>query len=42
MRGRAIFAGRAAPVQVNYLGYPATSGSTCMDYILADPIVALA
>jgi protein O-GlcNAc transferase len=35
-----LFAGRAAPVQVNYLGYPATIGSTCMDYILADPVVA--
>ena len=35
-----IFAHRAAPVQVNYLGYPATSGSACMDYILADAVVA--
>ena len=32
-----IFAERAAPVQVNYLGYPGTSGSDYMDYIIADP-----
>jgi protein O-GlcNAc transferase len=31
-----IFARRAAPVQVNYLGYPGTMGATYMDYILAD------
>lgn len=35
-----IFAGRAAPVQAAYLGYPATTGSSCMDYILADAVVA--
>lgn len=35
-----IFTHRAAPVQVSYLGYPATSGSACMDYILADAVVA--
>ena len=32
-----IFAERAAPVQVNYLGYPGTSGAGYMDYIIADP-----
>ncbi len=32
----AIFTHRAAPVQVNYLGYPGTMGLPCYDYILAD------
>lgn len=31
-----IFARRAAPVQVNYLGYPGTMGADYMDYIVAD------
>ena len=31
-----IFAHRAAPVQVSYLGYPATTGARFMDYLLAD------
>jgi predicted O-linked N-acetylglucosamine transferase (SPINDLY family) len=31
-----IFAGRAAPVQVNYLGYPGTMGAEFIDYIVAD------
>ena len=35
----AILAHRPAPVQVNYLGYPATMGGDFTDYILADPIV---
>lgn len=34
-----IFAWRAAPVQVNYLGYPGTSGASYMDYILADRVI---
>ena len=34
-----IFARRAAPLQVSYLGYPATMGVDYMDYIIADPIV---
>jgi protein O-GlcNAc transferase len=34
-----IFARRAAPIQVNYLGFPATLGTACMDYILADKTV---
>jgi predicted O-linked N-acetylglucosamine transferase (SPINDLY family) len=34
-----VFARRAAPIQVNYLGFPATLGATYMDYILADRIV---
>jgi predicted O-linked N-acetylglucosamine transferase (SPINDLY family) len=32
-----IFACRAAPIQVNYLGYPATMGAAYIDYIVADP-----
>lgn len=35
-----IFARRAAPVQVNYLGYPGTMGASYMDYIVADPVIA--
>jgi predicted O-linked N-acetylglucosamine transferase (SPINDLY family) len=34
-----IFSYRAAPIQVNYLGYPGTMGSRYMDYIIADPIL---
>jgi predicted O-linked N-acetylglucosamine transferase (SPINDLY family) len=32
----AIFTMRAAPLQVGYLGYPGTSGSDCIDYLVAD------
>jgi predicted O-linked N-acetylglucosamine transferase (SPINDLY family) len=31
-----IFACRAAPVQVSYLGYPGTLGAPYMDYLIAD------
>ncbi len=31
-----IFAHRAAPIQVNYLGYPGTMGASYIDYIIAD------
>ncbi|MBT8520586.1 tetratricopeptide repeat protein [Polynucleobacter paneuropaeus] len=31
-----IFAYRAAPIQVNWLGYPGTMGADYMDYIIAD------
>ena len=31
---------RPAPVQVNYLGFPATSGMAAVDYIVADAITA--
>lgn len=34
-----IFAGRVAPVQINYLGYPGSIGVDFMDYLIADPIV---
>jgi len=34
-----IFSYRAAPVQVNYLGYPGTMGAGYMDYIVADKIL---
>jgi predicted O-linked N-acetylglucosamine transferase (SPINDLY family) len=32
----AIFAHRAAPLQVSYLGYPGTMGAEYMDYLIAD------
>jgi predicted O-linked N-acetylglucosamine transferase (SPINDLY family) len=31
-----IFSERAAPIQVNYLGYPGTWGRPCMDYFIGD------
>jgi len=31
-----IFSHRAAPIQVNFLGYPGTLGADYMDYIIAD------
>ncbi len=34
-----IFAFRAAPVQISYLGYPGTLGAPFMDYLVADPTV---
>ena len=34
-----IFSYHAAPVQVNYLGYPGTLGASYIDYIIADPIL---
>jgi predicted O-linked N-acetylglucosamine transferase (SPINDLY family) len=34
-----IFALRAAPVQVNYLGYPSTMGAPYMDYLIGDQVV---
>ncbi len=35
-----ILAYRPAPIQVNYLGYPATMGADFVDYLLADAVVA--
>ena len=34
-----VFARRPAPLQVNYLGFPATLGAAYIDYIIADRIV---
>jgi protein O-GlcNAc transferase len=34
-----IFSYRAAPIQVNYLGYPGTMGADYIDYIIADKVV---
>ncbi len=35
-----IFAYRAAPVQVTYLGFPGTSGATYIDYMIGDAVVS--
>ncbi len=34
-----IFAHRAAPVQATYMGYPATTGCSFIDYVIADEVV---
>lgn len=34
-----IFAHRPAPIQVNYLGHPATTAADWMDYIIADKVI---
>jgi predicted O-linked N-acetylglucosamine transferase (SPINDLY family) len=34
-----IFAHRAAPIQINYLGYPGTMGAAYIDYIIGDAVV---
>lgn len=34
-----VLASRPAPVQVNYLGYPGTTGAPYIDYIMADRVV---
>tara|TARA_Y100001968_G_scaffold86376_1_gene77408 strand:- start:1386 stop:3740 length:2355 start_codon:yes stop_codon:yes gene_type:complete len=31
-----IFHNRVAPIQINYLDYPGTTGSSCIDYLIAD------
>ncbi len=35
----AIFQSKLAPIQINFLGYPGTSGSDKIDYIIADKTV---
>jgi len=35
-----IFAYRAAPIQISYIGYPGTLGAPYIDYVIADSIVA--
>ena len=34
-----IFAYRAAPIQINYLGYPGTMGANFIDYLIADSTI---
>jgi protein O-GlcNAc transferase len=34
-----IFSHRAAPIQINFLGYPGTSGASFFDYIIADEVL---
>ncbi len=34
-----IFANRAAPIQVNYLGYPGSMGAEYFDYVIADSTI---
>ena len=33
-----IFARRPAPVQASYLGYPGTTGASCIDYFISDRV----
>ena len=33
-----VFTRRCAPIQINFLGYPGTSGSKSIDYIIADKV----
>jgi protein O-GlcNAc transferase len=34
-----VLSRRVAPIQVNFLGYPCTTGDDCMDYIIADSTI---
>ena len=35
-----IFLDRIAPLQVSFVGYPGTWGAACMDYLIADRVLA--
>jgi predicted O-linked N-acetylglucosamine transferase (SPINDLY family) len=35
-----IFRSRAAPIQVGFLGYPGTTGSEAVSYLIVDPVIA--
>ncbi len=34
-----LFVHKLAPIQINYLGYPGSMGSTFMHYLIADPVL---
>jgi len=34
-----IFSYKIAPIQINYLGYPSTSGAKTIDYLIADKVI---
>ncbi len=34
-----LFIERCAPIQISYLGFPSTTGSDCIDYLIADKMV---
>ena len=34
-----LFTKRCAPIQISYLGFPGTTGSSCIDYLIADKII---
>src|SRR5262249_33844919 len=34
-----VLSRRVAPIQINFLGYPATTGADCIDYIMADQMI---
>ena len=38
-RGLSIFSMRVAPIQISYLGYPGTTGSDGIDYLIADKVI---
>ena len=38
-RGLSIFSLRVAPIQISYLGYPGTTGSDGIDYLIADKVI---